>query len=42
MVIYTMFITETEIEKNNVFAILDIQREMRKDCLILKNVLVRK
>ena len=42
MVIYTMFIIETEMEKNNAFAILDIQREMQKDCLILKNVLEKK
>ena len=42
MVIYTMFITEMEMEKTNAFAILDTQREMQKDCLILKNVLEKK
>lgn len=42
MVIYTMFITEMEMEKDSVYAILDIPKEMQRDYLILKNVSVRK
>ena len=42
MVIYMMFITETETEKDSVYVILDIPKEMLKDYLILKNVLARK
>ena len=36
MAIYMMIITEVEMEKNNAFSILDIQRKTQKDCLILK------
>ena len=42
MVIYMMFITETGMEKDSVYVILDIPKEMPKDCSILKNALVRK
>ena len=42
MVIYMMFIIQMKTEKRNVYVILDTKKEMQKDCLILKNVLVRK